>query len=493
VVPSYSPSGSHYFALRPTTNCDAATWRVEELEFYTGIDDAVSMKASATDPLIMAFASGKTNYFTEVTASQASLLSSLTPGRTHFAYADRNISTGAITYGKTPIAPQYGREFDATKHSLLHFEGSDAATTMNDEYGHAWTAYGNAQLETGGIGAKLGSAYLLLDGTGDYIKNTGSEIKVDSGQPFALEIWWHTTDYTTNYQVIFAPDNVGMLYLDYRYSDGNSWFSVSLSSNGSSWDMANSIASPYQTVANNTWYKIIFEWDGYYYRVWFGTSTATMKLISTIKSSTVLYQDSRYLCLGGYPAGGNYTKGGLDEFRATIGSNRYGWSPVAETSALSKYDFDMHFFDLTKMKMYYGGGSSWTECQRLFLGEAYMDAHGITDLRNYALRGQYKSMKSDLTASTIYTRRHNLGVMPRFFDMILVNKIKDLGWYPGEEVPGGGQWTGSGCGNNGGGGNRTAGYFYADAYIRILNRGSTGSSAITMASWQFYATAERGW
>lgn len=51
--------------------------------------------------------------------------------------------------------------------SLLHFDGADGSTTFTDQTGKAWTASGNAQIDT--AQSKFGGAAGLFNGSGDYI------------------------------------------------------------------------------------------------------------------------------------------------------------------------------------------------------------------------------------------------------------------------------------------------------------------------------------
>lgn len=406
VVPSYSPSGSHYFALRPTTNCGAATWWVDEMEFYLTTGN-LNITANSTDKLHTTFgagfsSSGATDYAVEVTADVTGVLTSPAAGRTHFVYQDRNSGTGALTYGSSPIVPQYGQAFDVTKHSLLHFDGADASTVMTDEFGHTWTASGNAQIETGGIGAKFGTGYLLLDGTTDYITNTS--LAWNNGQPFAHEWWFYTADNTITNQTLFStPLTYGM---ELAFTPANT-IRFTASSNNSSANICN-ISIPY-SISNNTWYKAIIEWDGYYYRIWLGTSTATMRCVLCVKSSTAIYTSAVAGVVLGASGGVSCLSGGIDEYRCTIGSSRHGWSPIAETAAFGKYDSDMHFYDTNLHKMYKGAdASTWTEVQRVFLGEGYCDAQGFTSVINYALQGKYNTGRITTAAATT-TKNHNIG------------------------------------------------------------------------------------
>lgn len=77
---------------------------------------------------------------------------------------------------------------------LLHFNGSDASTTITDDNAggsaHTWTANGDAQLDT--AIAHLGTAALLCDGSGDYIDTPDhSDFTLGSG-PWTVDFWFNT-------------------------------------------------------------------------------------------------------------------------------------------------------------------------------------------------------------------------------------------------------------------------------------------------------------
>jgi len=55
---------------------------------------------------------------------------------------------------------------DSYTKCLLHLDGADASTTITDENGKAWTAYGNTQIDT--AQSVFGGASGLFDGVGDY-------------------------------------------------------------------------------------------------------------------------------------------------------------------------------------------------------------------------------------------------------------------------------------------------------------------------------------
>ena len=82
-----------------------------------------SITISATVPLVISFAAGfdslgTIDYIGRVTANP-SYSGSLSNG-THYIYADRNISTGALTYGDVMSAPIYGYGVTKSVSSLQH-------------------------------------------------------------------------------------------------------------------------------------------------------------------------------------------------------------------------------------------------------------------------------------------------------------------------------------------------------------------------------------
>jgi hypothetical protein len=78
---------------------------------------------------------------------------------------------------------------------LLHFNGTDASTTITDTNvggsAHTWTANGNAQLDT--AVKQFGTAALLCDGTGDYVSTPDhADFNLGSGD-FTIDLWFNCT------------------------------------------------------------------------------------------------------------------------------------------------------------------------------------------------------------------------------------------------------------------------------------------------------------
>ena len=80
---------------------------------------------------------------------------------------------------------------DGDTQLLLHYDGADASTTFTDSSsnGSTFSAGGNAQLDT--AYKELGTASLLLDGSGDYSQSGDSVFDAGYGtDPFTIEFWY---------------------------------------------------------------------------------------------------------------------------------------------------------------------------------------------------------------------------------------------------------------------------------------------------------------
>jgi hypothetical protein len=78
---------------------------------------------------------------------------------------------------------------------LLHFDGTDAGTTITDSNvggsAHTWTAAGNANTDT--AIKKFGTASLLCDGTGDWVTTPDhADFNLGSGD-FTVDCWFNCT------------------------------------------------------------------------------------------------------------------------------------------------------------------------------------------------------------------------------------------------------------------------------------------------------------
>lgn len=174
---------------------------------------------------------------------------------------------------------------------LLHFNGTDASTTITDSgTGSAtWAASGNAQLDT--AQKKFGSASLLLDGTGDYISSTDIGALPASGG-WTIDCWVQFNAEPL-YSCIFDYPNTGGFGVQvYRQGPagvgGDGKLRLSLSSNGSSADIASEVLGTKSDFTTGTWYHIALvrdDSDGAYYLYVDGVLDKTVTSASQISNT----------------------------------------------------------------------------------------------------------------------------------------------------------------------------------------------------------------
>lgn len=119
--------------------------------------------------------------------------------------ADLQAASTKTVLNVVPRADGYGPAKDYSAYSsalvsgndtytkvLLHFDGTDASTTITDSNSggsaHTWTANGNAQIDT--AQSKFGGASGLFDGTGDYVTASDhADFTLGSGD-WTVDVWF---------------------------------------------------------------------------------------------------------------------------------------------------------------------------------------------------------------------------------------------------------------------------------------------------------------
>src|SRR5262252_2595002 len=109
----------------------------------------------------------------------------------------KGVYSVAGQYAPFPDYQQYGPSstVDSFTKILLHMDGADATTSFPDDapttVAHAWTAAGNAQVDT--ADSKFGGASLLLDGTGDWVTTVDSADYTLGSNDWTVDFWFKTT------------------------------------------------------------------------------------------------------------------------------------------------------------------------------------------------------------------------------------------------------------------------------------------------------------
>lgn len=370
--------------------------------FLSVSGDAVNILATER-PLILGFADGfneygSLDYIKKIIADVPSAFSGFQGLAPNYLYALLG-DDGEVTFGHTPYQPQYGRVFDSSRYSLLHFEGADGSTDIIDEWGNTWTAAGNAHIEQDD--KKFGSSSLYLDGTGDYITSTPrdllSEFSIDMQiKPTNFSALRYIFSITANYTLAWGINTAGKLVL--YVGSGGSWSII----NGG-------VASTALNVG--AWNHVALTYDGAYYRMYANGSL----VYEVAKTIPLIYNTDTY----GFRVGANYSGGSsflgyIDEVR--IAGNAVLVGGTTYTEPTETYSLpDVYYFSIPEMKMY-KGSTSFSSVKALFLGECDVDGGGTpSTVTCYALNGMAGIVGQYYIMGSVVVFNDNIGCVNKTF------------------------------------------------------------------------------
>lgn len=308
---------------------------------------------------------------------------------TSYPYIKRDPSTGNLSYSysTTPCIFSKGVPKDPQTVSLLHFN-----VDLTDEAMKIWTSVNSAAVSA--TQSKFGGKSLFLNGTNQYI-STPATTDLNLPGDFTVEWWEYRTSGTS---VAFcggfgAPADAS--YLIGYYNSGA--IKLYLSSNGTSFDIANGVTMG--TAILNTWtHYAVARQGNNFYTFQNGIQQATFS-----SSSVIIAQN--YPNVIGYSTGGTYFAGYIDEFRV---------SKVARytsnfTPATTEFDgvTGQIWFDYQNRVLKIYDGTNWNPEQRLYVADVVTGVSAITTITPYAIQGRYESMFA--TTVTTINKAHNLG------------------------------------------------------------------------------------
>lgn len=196
--------------------------------------------------------------------------------------------------------------------ALLHFDGSDGSTTFTDQTGKAWTANGNAHIDTSQ--SDFGGSSLYCDGSGDSI-STPDDTDFDFG----------AGDFTIECSVRFKSVSSFRALISKDKNTGRSWqFDLN---NGTSLRFAGygvgtkSVAATV-SISTDTWYRIaVSRVSGVLYILVDGI----LKNAGGTSFTTNIAHTSTQVGIGQefYPGNEFYANANFDEVRITKGVGRY--------------------------------------------------------------------------------------------------------------------------------------------------------------------------
>jgi hypothetical protein len=216
---------------------------------------------------------------------------------------------------------------DVPASLLLHFDGSDGATTFTDScrLPATFAAEGNAQLDT--AQSKFGGASALFDGTGDSILETPiPKDLIVRDQDFTIDFWVRFNANDVLDTVIECGTWTDSLIL--RFGDGSSANTINFYSNGG----ADSVA---WTRSTATWYHVAVTRQGSNLRFFVdGTQTGATQT----NSDNIDCGGSDNLRIGAsLHAASQELNGWIDEFRFTKGRALWTSNFTAPTAASECY------------------------------------------------------------------------------------------------------------------------------------------------------------
>lgn len=204
---------------------------------------------------------------------------------------------------------------------LVHFDGTNGSTLIQDQYGNVWTAHGGAQLTTSN--SKFGTASLTNGATTDWVSTPGGILApIYAGSDFTYEI----QVYPTAYPAAVGPDPQAALFdsqvnetdfagVNFTISPAGHLVAIIANAAGSMWQV---LFAGSGTVPLNTWTHCAMVRSGntctlYQGGVNVGTGTFT---------DTTIHNDGGDLQIGNAQNGGggfgdSFFTGQLDEARVS--------------------------------------------------------------------------------------------------------------------------------------------------------------------------------
>ena len=204
---------------------------------------------------------------------------------------------------------------------LLHLDGSNGATSTSDSgpIGHALTFFGNAQLSTSGPG--FGTASLLLDGSGDYLRaEYHAGLHLSTGD-FTIECFVKAgATGGSNRPLMLLATSAGTYAWElWRHSGGYMRF---LAYDDTNTAIANLQQTAGENVGDGSWHHVAVTRSGNTFRLFVdGNQRATGTSANAIRASATA--PSYRLVIGSNPNGAGGLAGNLDEIRITAGVARY--------------------------------------------------------------------------------------------------------------------------------------------------------------------------
>jgi hypothetical protein len=259
-----------------------------------------------------------------------------------------------------------------------------------DKYGNTVTVLGNPTLSNGKY---------VGDGTGDGLKCT--TITSLGSDKWCIEGKFKFNN-TNSSMMLFRSKTTFGLGL---YRNASNKLELLLSSNGSSFDIANTVLGTKADWSTSTEYYLKLKFTGSAYIVSWSTDGITYTDDLTVTSSLIVANITALLFGIDYNESSLSLNGTMDDIRVTIGNIR------ADGEAFTA---DAYWYDTANKIMKYGSPASWTELSEcVALGEVTTNASAVVSAVSYPLNDEHgKGFPDYSTAITVTTPNGSVYKVP---------------------------------------------------------------------------------
>lgn len=341
-------------------------------------------------------------------------------------FVSLNPATNPIAV-QTLAPPQYGKLYDQTAQSVLHFDAGNGVATFLDDFGNTWTAHGGAKCQTGTI--KFGASALggaggggQLNGAADYISSANQTLMPPMG--WSLRAWVNPSvlpSAINTQQTIFGQASAAGWGIECGISENGAGaikFYFALSSNNSSYDIANLVQGTTTPVVG-TWYFLELTYDALA-----GTYRMYVNGVQeNFANSTLRTVQGNGLTIGSRAGVAAFFNGFVDEFEFLPycqHPNGTAYAVPTGAQAITAAGYASDWFDTSNyvMNSLVGGAASvtagvnptFTQKIRLYIGEADTSAGAVTAVRGYAYNGKFHNKFLNNAVNSLITLAHNMGV-----------------------------------------------------------------------------------
>lgn len=312
---------------------------------------------------------------------------------------------GTASYNEVVnLPPVYGPTYlkaEGAGRMYSTFEGTHTATAFTDANGDAWTFVGTAQLSNAQTKFNATTS-LLLDGNSDRVESPTIVHAGKEGEGFQIKVWFWTQAVTASRELIVGGATTSHFQIAVNADET---ITMGLG-NGSTWNLF-APANTTTAVAAQTWHRARLVYDGTTYKLYLSVDGAAETEEQTYTGGAFT-PDPTGIHIG-QNADSTWFGGHIEEFSYEVGPQTLGTETPDASERGGLPSEGEHWFDTTEMKMKENSGGTWTDRNRVFVGEAVAASAAISSVVNYATRGEYDSGPFTVANNTTYNKSDNLG------------------------------------------------------------------------------------